>query len=149
MTIQFAKITMAIGVALFLGAISASAQLHSRLVADIPFDFYVNGQKFQSGTYEVTSANPQAGQATLILRRKENPAAGSIVMLMPMVLTKENSRPSPQLTFNRYGSIYFLREVQNSAENYDARAGRSKEERTIGRQFGQPKQENIALSKQR
>lgn len=58
---QISNLIAAISFVFLFTVVSANAQSDGKLVAHVPFDFYVQGQKLQAGDYMIKSVNPRAG----------------------------------------------------------------------------------------
>lgn len=143
------KTIAASGFMVLLASLSISAQIHGRMAAAIPFDFYVQGQKLSAGEYLISSANPAGGQTALIFAKKDGSENGVIVNLVAADLDRNKLGTQPVLTFNRYGSSFFLSELQNGVDDFAARAPRMNLEKTMSKEFGRPSRENIAIKKGR
>ena len=132
---QILIVIAALGFTFGLAGVSAQAQTHGKLTANIPFDFYVGDQKLVAGEYTIVSVNPQSDGATLVIRQKDGKGS-RILNFMPEVVKGERTDASPSLIFNRYGSEYFLSEVRNPTQTFGARAPKSKVEANLAGRTG-------------
>ncbi|MBL8187297.1 MAG: hypothetical protein JNK38_04785 [Acidobacteria bacterium] len=82
------------------------AGLGTKLTADIPFDFAVNGKTLAAGKYDVTNG---AAPGSLIIRNQDTKAAATVLV------RKEDAKQIGKalLTFRRYGAQYFLGSVND------------------------------------
>jgi hypothetical protein len=83
---------------------TAQAQAH-RAAATIPFDFHVHDVTLPAGSYVLEPANASG------VIRIANADTGRAVLLMTAIGNK-SSDDTPRLGFMRYGSDYFLRQIQ-------------------------------------
>ena len=142
------QILNSIVVVTFLGLcaiVPVNGQVHSRLKVNVPFDFNVNGKRFFAGEYVIASINPASGQTALAFQRVADKSS-QLVFLLPMNLRGNRNDSSGVLTFNRYGSTYFLAEIRNASENFGAQAQKSREEKSLAKQTGESKRETVALN---
>jgi len=111
----------------FLAATAGYSQSTARLVASIPFDFYVGSNSLPAGEYEV---KPGVASGALMFRSIEQNAA-----VIALTNSKQASRTPKEakLVFHRYGSTYFLSEIwhPNTDRGYELR--KSKTEREMAR----------------
>ncbi len=142
---QILMLVATFGFIITLSSLSVNAQVHGRLVANIPFDFYAGDQKVSAGKYTIESANPRSDGATLILRR-ENGKGTKILNLMPVAVNSEAANIVATMIFNRYGNEYFLSEISNPRQNFGARATRSKIESDTAKRFGSSTPKIVALN---
>ena len=100
---QIATTVATLSLFLALAAIGF-AGLGTKLVANVPFDFTVNGKTLAAGKYAVTNGSTAN---TVIIRNEETgSAAGTIVR------TEDSKKTGKaQLIFRRYGNQYFLATV--------------------------------------
>jgi predicted transposase YbfD/YdcC len=145
---QIVNLIAAIGSLVLLSAMSANAQTQGKLVAHIPFDFYVQNQKFEAGDYIVESVSKQSSQTNLVIRQKDGDAK-KLVMMLPKVVRNNGRDTQAVMAFNRYGEDYFLSEIRNPSESFGAQLPRSRAEKKLARQFGKPEREIIAMNIQR
>jgi len=133
---------------MLLAIASANAQTNNQVAANIPFDFYVNNQKFAAGEYVIERANPSSLEASLIFRQKDGKNS-RIVMMLPLAVNAQSGKAQPSLIFNRYGAEYFLSEIRNPADSFGAQLPKVKKERSLAMQFGEPTREIVRLSSNR
>jgi hypothetical protein len=88
-----------------LAATSAFAQ-SGRIIADIPFSFYVGAKQLPAGQYDVDSI---ASSANLVFVRSTDRHANGFVVTMQV---QSNQTPAQaKLVFHKYGTSYFLWQV--------------------------------------
>ena len=135
--------------ALLVLAVSMAAAVqaqtsHSRLVANIPFQFNVGDKTLPPGEYVVTQVNPASDHAVLQLRSKN----GSVVVIqMNNLIGKANQRA--RMVFSRYGSQYYFAEVWTTGDGNGLQATKTKAERSLSQELARGEQaaETIALTK--
>lgn len=121
----------------------ARGQGHPTYTTSIPFAFYVSDTLFPAGTYHIT----QSSQYLLILQNaRRDPIAFQLVS--PKELT--SSATTGQLTFNQYGSSYFLREFsapnKNPGPYMASTILRGGLERRTAKKFMDARKQEVALS---
>ena len=139
---QITNLIAAISFVFLCTVVSANAQSDGKLVVHVPFDFYVLGQKLPSGDYTITSLNPRAGQTSLLISQTDGNAR-KIVIMMPT--TSRVTDGAASIVFNRYGDNYFLSELINPAESFDAKLRISRQESSLARSAGNPEREVVAM----
>jgi len=75
-----------------------------QMKANIPFDFYIGGKLLPAGAYSVT---PLASQNGIQISN----SSGMIAMLITTPVANSNPTRS-RFVFHRYGTVYFLSELQ-------------------------------------
>ena len=124
-------------VALFVfisSAAPARAQTPSQMRASIPFDFYVGGQRLAAGDYFIKSLNTQAGPMAIVLRSSD----GKVGRMFITTLAGQRGPAGgdrPTLTFNSYGTDYFLAEIR-SPSGAVAKLSKVKGEKSLARLTG-------------
>jgi hypothetical protein len=142
---QSLKSIVAVSFVMLFTFVSAYAQTNNRMVAKIPFDFYVKNLKFAAGEYIVEKANIDSNSPIMIFRQK-NGENSKIIMMLPLTVDAGSGKAQPSLIFNRYGADYFLSEVRNPADDFGAQFPKGKQERNLAKQSGEAKRESVALS---
>jgi hypothetical protein len=126
-------------------AVAAQAQNsgHTRLIANIPFQFNVGNKTLPAGEYTVTQVNPASDNAVLRLRSKDGRA--SAMMQMASVIGK--SQENAKLIFNRLGNQYFFAQAWVDGDNMGLQAPKSGTERAAERELAgiKAKTETVAL----
>ena len=140
---QISNLIAAISFVLLCTVVSANAQSAGKLVAHVPFGFYAQGQKLPAGDYMIRSMNPRAGQTTLLISQTDGKAQKMVIM---MPTSSRMTEGAATIVFNRYGADYFLSEIKNPAENFDARLRQSKQETSLARSDGKIEKETVALN---
>lgn len=82
------------------------AGLGTKVTADIPFDFAVNGKTLAAGKYDVTNGS---SPNSVIIRNQNTGSAATVIV------RKEDAKQISKalLTFRRYGNQYFLGSVSD------------------------------------
>jgi hypothetical protein len=140
---QISNLIAAISFVFLCSVVSVNAQSDNKLVAHVPFDFYVQGQKLEAGDYMIKSLNPHGGQTSLLISRTDGKAQKMVIM---MPTSSRASNGTATIVFNRYSENYFLTELINPAENFDARLRQSRIETSLARSVGKPEREIVALN---
>ena len=126
-------------------AVAAQAQTsgHTKLIANIPFEFNVGNKTLPAGEYTVAQVYPASDHAVLQLRSKDGRA--SAMVQMGSVIGKEQE--SAKLIFNRYGNQYFFAQAWVDGDNTGLQAPRSRAERNTDRELAgmKPTSEAVAL----
>jgi hypothetical protein len=111
--------------------------------ASIPFAFYIDNMLLPAGTYHIT----QMAQNMLSYRNERG-----VTMAYQMVLAKElaDGATIGQLTFDQYGSSYFLREFsapdQGSGRHMASRCLRGRLESRMAKKLQAARNQEVALS---
>jgi hypothetical protein len=121
---------------------SADAQTNSRVVANIPFDFYVGSQKMPAGEYVIDKVFPQHDKTTLSLRRQDG-KANAMALTIPTTVKK---RKDAILSFNRYGDVYYLSKILNPFAEFGVELKQGKTEINLARQSGKSKRETVSIN---
>lgn len=102
--------TLALASLLVVLAISnAQAQVPSRVVASVPFDFTAGKATLKSGQYRIQRLN---GSALSI-----KSATKTFLVNAPLLIGTTEAKGGERLVFNRYGGVYFLTQVWLSADS--------------------------------
>lgn len=82
------------------------AGLGTKMTADIPFDFAVNGKTLAAGKYDVTNG---AAPNSVIIRNQDTGSAAVVIV------RKQDAKQmgQAQLTFHRHSNKYFLDSVND------------------------------------
>ena len=145
---QILNSVVAIGFVFLFAALSVSAQTSDRIVAHIPFDFYVAKHKFAAGDYTVTRVNPRQGQVILVISERDG-KNNSIVTMTPLATNRRSEDVRTVMVFNRYGNDYYWSELRSSADSFRGRLPQSKAEQTLAVRLGKPERETVAIDSQR
>ena len=125
-----------LGAALLVSsAVQSAAQMEQKLVADIPFEFQIEGRSYPAGPYGFTPTT--AGPNVLALTN----AQGRIVhMFITHSIQDLPSDQPPRLVFNRYGNTHYLSRVYslNSARGWFVRPSASEREALARANQAQP-----------
>ena len=111
------------GLVVFVFGMECSAQSSKRLVANIPFEFYVGEEKLPSGKYEFESVKSVTNSGSVVVRPVVKSGRHSLIV----ATTAEMIKPGDEaiLQFNRYGSEYFLSKVNLNADEVSFRFRRT------------------------
>jgi len=115
-------------VALLLAAAIGTTGLYaqSKVVANVPFDFTVKGQKMPAGKYEVTRdlAKPDTIQMSNLDEGR------SVLVVTYRAVQAQPGAESPRMIFSHYGDRYFFSELWTS-DGVQSRTNPSKLEREL------------------
>jgi hypothetical protein len=126
-------------------AVAAQAQTsgHTKMIANIPFQFNVGNKTLPAGEYTVAQVNPASDHAVLQLRSKDGRAGARVQM--GSVIGK--AQESAKLIFNRYGNQYFFAQAWVDGDNTGLQAPKSRAESHTDRELAgmKPTSEAVAL----
>src|SRR2546421_11018984 len=94
--------TKIIAATLALGLMAATAMAQSKVVAEIPFAFYVGDTQLPAGSYVIKAVNASASRIS---------SESLSVAFIPNQIRNPSQQPAAKLVFNLYGSDYFLSEI--------------------------------------
>ena len=117
------------------GLSAAALMAQGPLKATIPFDFNVGSKSFAAGVYTVHQVNGH-----LLKIQNINGETGILEMVQPA--DPPSKRGTCLLTFNRYGSSYFLAKVSEDTKAWNFH--RSRAEKEMLARVSQPKAEIVA-----
>lgn len=126
---------IATGLIIFVFGFEVSAQTPDRLVADIPFEFYVRNEKLPAGRYEFERSTRLTFPSPLIVRSINGPARRSLIV--PTIAGTPGNVVSDglRITFRRYGgSVSFLSGLDLSGDGLAMTIARTSVERELARQ---------------
>ena len=114
-------------------AIVGHGQTVQRLVADIPFDFYVRGEKLSAGRYAFEPASRGTYPAPLVVRSLDPVSNRSI--MAPVLAHSSSDGDKYLLIFNRYGSFHYLSSVNAGSGPLAVKLMKSPGERKLAREL--------------
>ncbi|HEX6127095.1 MAG TPA: hypothetical protein VFZ23_17110 [Pyrinomonadaceae bacterium] len=118
---------------IFVFGFEASAQTANRLVADIPFDFYVRNEKLPAGKYMFERTSELTFPTALIVRSVDGPGRRSIIVSTIAGDVKARTSDGLQITFNRYGSVFYLSGLNLAANSLSLKILKTSAEREMAR----------------
>jgi hypothetical protein len=120
------------GLIIFIFGTDCNAQSVGRVVADIPFDFYVGQELLSKGKYEFEQAGRQTSPSAVIIRPLAKSARRS--MIVPTIASSiRRSDNGFSLTFNRYGEVFYLATIQADAGGLVMKLNRTSEETQLSK----------------
>ena len=134
-TIVRTLVTLGLSAVLSPVALLAQGPIH----ATIPFEFTVGSKSFHAGDYSVK----QISEGVLLIQSRTG-GAGVITMVLPS--EKTAMAGNPVLTFNKYGSSYFLAKV--SCDDRGWKLNKSRLEKEMIAQATSPKPVIVAAAVQ-
>ena len=132
-----ASTVAATGLIIFIFAMDASAQNANRMVAHIPFDFYVGKELLPSGKYEFEAASRNVYPSGLIVRSVTKSARRSMIV-STLANDTAHAGDAPAITFNRYGNVHYLSGINGEAGSLALRLRKGSDEKEIAQQFRTP-----------
>ena len=141
-----AKTVVTVMLAAWLWIPTAGAQDHRSYQAPIPFAFYIGDTLFPAGTYHITQIT-EGGQKMLSYRNERG-----VTVAYQLVLAKDlaPSATTGLLTFDQYGSSYFLREFsapdQGSGPHMASRCLRGRLESRMAKKLLAARNQEVALN---
>ena len=103
------KIALGIAICLLLLVPSLPGQLRPRLVADIPFDFYLGDTAFAKGTYELSVISPSQG--VLLQSTKDTRISGVATAFAGE--SRKGSEDVPLFVFAKYDNDHAFLKFAN------------------------------------
>ena len=124
-------------------ATTARAQMTGgqRLIANIPFAFYVGGKTLPAGRYTITILNSTSDRQLLQLRSVDGRSTAIVVTIRVNGKVSEKTR----LAFRRYGDQYFFGHAQLSGDQITLAAFKSRAERAQERAIGAQKNSVLTI----
>ena len=122
----------AAGLIVFAFGINSSAQSVGRMVAYIPFDFYVGEERLPSGSYEFQATNRNANPGAVVVRGLLKSERRSLII--PTMAETAKPGSGTLLLFNRYGSEHFLSRISLSTDDVSFRVRRTSSEARLARE---------------
>ncbi|PWT91679.1 MAG: hypothetical protein C5B55_07690 [Blastocatellia bacterium] len=106
------KSTLALaGLFFVLAVASVQAQIPTKTIASVPFDFTAGKSNLKAGTYSIRRTNGMA----LAIQNDEGKTVA--VVNAPLTLGSRDFKAGERLVFNRYGNDYFLSQVWLSVDS--------------------------------
>jgi hypothetical protein len=93
------------GLLVVLAVANAQAQVPTKVVVRVPFDFTAGKTTLKLGTYTIRQTN---GLALLI---KSADGGKGTLIAAPLAIGSEAAKGGERLVFNRYGEQYFLSQI--------------------------------------
>ena len=110
----------------------ANGQATSRLIVQVPFDFYIGEHAVAAGKYDIVAPGNKGDVLSL---RNEN-GKDAVMILGHLAERPRSNKLIAKLVFRRYGSTYFLWQawMQSDSEGYEV--SKTKQERALERELG-------------
>ena len=125
-----------IAIAMLVGILATTtrAQMTSgqKVMANIPFTFYVGGKTLPAGRYTIIMLNSSSDRKLLQLRSADGRSTAMILTMSVNAKVSEQTK----LAFRRYGDQYFFAYAQLSGEQSTLATLRSRAERSQERALG-------------
>jgi hypothetical protein len=121
------------GLIIFVFGVDTQAQSSRRIVADIPFEFFVGERRLPRGKYEFRPTSVQSSSSALIVRPVSKSPQG--VLIIP-VFSQTNALVGEgqlAITFNRYGSELYLSSIKLPFERMALQLSKSNAEKQLGK----------------
>lgn len=125
-SLHFPAAAMALLLSLFLLPAAFGQTAQFQLLADVPFDFHVNGKLLPAGTYRVSSM-----QSAAVLVSAMEPSGPHAAALTHVAGGGTVKHGTSQLVFHRYGDNYFLRQVWRAGMEVGCDLPASRPEREV------------------
>lgn len=103
------QILVIAGIVILLSFIAGECRAQSRaLEAKVPFAFEAGDKTLPAGSYRIESMPTGAGSLQVI-----RSAQGGVQVTLSMIaVPAKNANSGPELIFHRYGTYYFLAQIQ-------------------------------------
>jgi hypothetical protein len=121
----------------------SSAYAQQVLKFDVPFQFQIGKAKLDAGKYEMR----QLDNSKYLLRNAET-GKSSIVVSLAQAGTNESTK-SEKLVFNRYGNVYFMRQLFVKTGTAGRELGESSAERKLRKNSNNDDEKLAKLSAER
>jgi hypothetical protein len=121
------KLIFSTAVLSILVALSTHAQISNVLIFKTSFPFYAGNAKMPAGEYRVS----QPDTNTVLLIESESGSHSAFVDFSPT--TSEQPHPQSDVTFNKYGGVYFLNLLWVQEQNYGMQVLPTKHEESVAR----------------
>jgi hypothetical protein len=105
-------VTIVVALSLATAAVSANAQVSTKLVANIPFEFVVGNDEMSAGQYDIERLT--SGGLAIRIRDSKN---GNSAIRLTSPIIKTRAPEKGKLVFHRYGNSYFLAEVWRAGDS--------------------------------
>ena len=99
-------------------------QAQSRVQADVPFAFSLQGKAMPAGNYEIIALSDRAIEVRNLNTRR------SQFLLKPMSVQSSREQ-GPMLVFHKYGDQYFLSQIWNGGSHYGVGFAESEREKEV------------------
>ena len=119
--------TKIIAATIALGLMAATAMAQSKVVAEIPFAFYVGDTQLPAGSYVIKAVNASASRIS---------SESLSVAFIPNQIRNPSQQPAAKLAFNLYGSDYFLSEIWAGDGSTGMAVQKSKREVELAKTIG-------------
>ena len=134
------------GLFFVLAVANVQAQIPTKVVVSVPFDFTAGKATLKAGTYSIRRLNGNALQ----IRSTD----GTITALVnaPLTIGSREFKAGERLVFNRYGEEYFLTQVWLSVDSgrqlhQSARESKTAREFKLARADAKPERVEIAIAR--
>jgi hypothetical protein len=112
-----------------------------RVIANIPFTFYVGGKTLPAGRYTITMLNSTSDRKVLQLRSTDGRSTAMILTIRVNAKTSGETK----LAFRRYGDQYFFAHAQLAGDPTTLSAFKSRAERAQERAIGAQKNSVLTI----
>ena len=123
-------LTIVVALSLATAVMSADAQVSTKLVANIPFEFIVGNNEMSAGQYDIDRLT--SGGMAIRIRDSKN---GKSTTRLTSPIVKTTAPERGKLVFHRYGNSYFLAEVWRAGDPNGRQLVKSSLERNAGREL--------------
>lgn len=108
---------------------SADAQVSTKLVANIPFEFVVGSNEMAAGQYDIDRLT----SGGFVIRIRD--AKGNAATRLTSPIVRTTAPQKGKLVFHRYGNSYFLAEVWRAGDNNGRQLVKSSLEKNAEREL--------------
>lgn len=122
-------LVLIISIAFVTAVVSANAQTHDRLKADVPFDFMVGDQKLPAGAYTISPLMEQSNDGVIL---KNADSSASAMHLTNRIA--DRAEQQAKLVFRKQGDSYYLSEIwDGNSEGKQVRLSRKAREAELAK----------------
>ena len=138
-------LVLIISIAFVTAVVSANAQTHNRLKADVPFDFIVGDQKLPAGAYTISPLIEQSNDGVIL---KNAHSSASAMHLTNRIAGRAEQQA--RLIFRKQGESYYLAEIwDGNSEGRQVRLSRKAREADLAKANSGSETIAVAATQQR
>jgi hypothetical protein len=120
--------TKILAATLAIGLMATVSMAQTKVVAEIPFEFYVGDTKLPAGAYEIKVTSPTT------IRVMSASGSDSVSTLVMSQIRRTSTIGQSKLVFTVYGSDYFLSEVWREGGETGRALAKARREMELARQ---------------
>ncbi len=138
-------LNIAMAILVLAGALTIGAQAQTasaqKVIANIPFAFYVGEKRLPAGKYTMTVTNPTSDRKILQIRNANGRSSAMILTTSVLGNVADNTK----LVFQRYGDRYFFGQAHLAGDSTSLAAVKSKAERAEKEAFAKSGKKSVVV----